>query len=129
MKSRVFLVQEAVRGEKFDLRDARRFGDIHTILDSTERPMFSPGKCLKKLKEAFQDLTEEDYVLTSGSDQVAIFLAGMAIMATDLKKVKYLRWERAIDSEGKRTGKGYYVSVTVPVKKLFTFQTKPKNSH
>jgi hypothetical protein len=119
MKNRVvYLVQEPTKSV-LDLTSAHEYGRIETLLTSSDRPTHAPGPCLKILRDKLAGMKKDDFIMWAGGDMTGVFLAGLVIAELPFKQINVLRWERQINLEGERTGKGFYMPVTVNKQELF----------
>lgn len=130
MRPTVFLIHESPRDDRFDYSKAREFGDIRIVLSSSEKPTRAPIRSLKKIIRVLKEMQPYDYVVSTGSDQVAILLAGVALMYTSLEKITYLRWNRPLDEFGNRLP-GHYIPVTIPLRNFSKLKdsSKPSNNN
>lgn len=103
----VYVIQEP--GPNRDFSSAQRYGTLSFVLQRGDRPSYLPGPVYAKLRKALKDFTDQDYVIWAGGDPMASILAGMVLRDLPLREVNFLRWERERDSNGKKTGCGYYV--------------------
>ena len=100
-----------------DLSDASRYGKLEVVLDPNEQPQFLPAPSIKKARAILKDFSPEDYILwAGGGDPIAVMICCM-IASEKSPTVNVLRWERNIESGGRDRRKGWYMPVTLELRK------------
>jgi hypothetical protein len=118
--SKVFVINRPIKN-KFgwtpDLSDATRYGSMEVIFEPEDKPQFLPGPCLQKARKAMKDFGPEDYILwPGGGDPIAVMIVCM--IAGEMSfKVNVLRWERNNDEGERDRRKGWYMPVTLELRK------------
>lgn len=98
--SRVFVIQNQHKlsstGDalepKFDLRKARKFGELVDLLSPTARP-FNPDHCIGVLREKLADYHVNDYLLLIGNPALIGFAVSVAAELSPTGRVRLLQWD------------------------------------
>ena len=120
MLTTVYVVNRPVKN-KFgwmpDLTDATRYGKLEVVFEANEKPQFLPGPSILKARRIMEDFGPDDYLLwPGGGDPIAVMITCM-IAAEKSPQVQVLRWERNIEEGERDRRKGWYMPVTLELKK------------
>jgi len=87
---KVFMAQA---NDRIDTTDAKRFGEIVTVVDRPGEPSVAPRSMLYDIKKGLADYTHGDYILPTGSP---IVIAAVAMLAARKSngEINMLRWDR-----------------------------------
>lgn len=106
-ESVVYVIQEPGPGRDFS--SAQRYGRVEFLLSRDDKPSFTPGPVLQKLRRVMHRIQPGSYITWAGGDPMAPVLAGIVLRELNMVDVKFLRWERERNENRVRTGRGYYV--------------------
>jgi|TARA_R100001082_G_C4366112_1_gene162024 hypothetical protein len=120
VNSKVYVVSRP-RENKFgwtpDLTDATRYGALEIVFESNDKPQFLPAPCIAKARRIMKGFSPEDYILwPGGGDPTAVMVVCM-IAAEMSPVVNVLRWERNFDEGERDRRKGWYMPVTLEMRK------------
>lgn len=119
----VFLVQRPapVRNSGWtpDLSKAARYGTVIELLGDRDRPSFYPDASFHKLASRMNNFDQnEDYILWAGGDAAALVMLGVVLEQFKVTHFRWLRFNRDVAPDGKRTGTGEYVPVLIDTASL-----------
>lgn len=109
----VFVIQRAKpteRGWVPDLSPAAQHGRIEFIFDAHEKPGLDPFTAMKKMRRKLAGYRDGDCLVWLGGDHVALGMAFVLASQINQGKVRFLRWDRTLDTDGRRSG-GHYIPV------------------
>ena len=118
--SKVYVVNRPVKN-KFgwtpDLSDASRYGTLEIIYEPNDKPQFLPGPSIQKARRIMKNFSSEDYLLwPGGGDPIAVMITCM-IAGEKANTINVLRWERNKEEGERDRRKGYYMPVTLELRK------------
>lgn len=120
-KSRVFITQRPkpkANGFMPDLTPATEFGEIVYVFDSNDYVFASPEISMERAKQVLDDFDPDNdhllYPMTGDPAAVYIIAMIMGYWFSD-KNISWLRWDRNVDSNGKRVKSGAYVPINIPL--------------
>ena len=118
--SKVYVVTRP-RENKFgwtpDLTDAARYGKLEVVFEPNEKPQFLPSPSIQKARKIMKDFSADDYILwPGGGDPIAVMVV-IAIASELSPVVRILRWERNIEEGERDRRKGWYMPVTLELRK------------
>jgi hypothetical protein len=112
MNPRVFLIAEpSVRhnGEFPTLTPLAEYGDIKTVIPSSLYVSRHPDTAMQIIQTKMKDFDpERDYLVWAGGDTLGAVLVGAFLYShvPEGVKIRWLRWQRNRDKDGKRTESG-----------------------
>lgn len=119
---RVYVAQESMTRDREtgqwvprDLSSAHRYGTIHYVLTQRDQPSLAPGPTLNKAQSMLRDFKPDDYILSCGGDPAALAIVTTALKELGFRRVNYLRWDKEIGLDGRRTGSGFYTPTIMPL--------------
>lgn len=117
--TKVFIVNQPVQnrfGVMYNVSPATQYGEIHFVFTADFGiPSDDPEGSVQRAREVLSDIDHGDYIAWAGGDPLGMVIA--ATVAADYLdgEIRYLRWDRGVNSEGVRSSKrGYYSPVLVP---------------
>lgn len=118
--SKVYVVNRPLKN-KFgwtpDLSDASRYGTIEVVFEENDNPQFLPGPAIQKARRKMKNFSSEDYILwPGGGDPIAVMVVA-AIAGEMSPTVRILRWERNNEDGDRDRRKGWYMPVTLELRK------------
>jgi hypothetical protein len=101
MTSKVFIPQRVKRFDRssgqasnaFDFSAAAQFGQLTTILDDMDDPMFL-ALLTPKIREALNSFKEDDYLVAVGDPSVIAICSGIILRRQ--KRLNLLKWDRKL---------------------------------
>ena len=100
-----------------DLSDASRYGTLEVVFEPNEKPQFLPSPSIHKARQKLKDFGPDDYILwPGGGDPIAVMVV-IAIASELSPVVRILRWERNIEEGERDRRKGWYMPVTLELRK------------
>jgi hypothetical protein len=119
--SRVYVVNRPVKN-KFgwvpDLSDASRYGTLEVVFEPQDKPQYLPGPSLQKARRKMKGYSDDDYLLwPGGGDPIAVMIVCM-VAGEQADVVNVLRWERNIEEGTRDRRKGWYMPVTLELRKV-----------
>lgn len=119
----VYLVQRPtpVRNSGWtpDVSQADRYGTVVELLGERDKPSFYPDACFHKLASRLSTFNQDqDYILWAGGDAVSLVMLGVVLEQCKVTHFRWLRFNRAVGADGKRTGSGEYVPVLIDTASL-----------
>ena len=117
---KVFVVNRPTKN-KFgwtpDLSDASRYGALEVVFEENDKPQFLPGPSIQKARRIMKDFGPEDYILwPGGGDPIAVMVV-VAIAGEMSPTVRILRWERNQEDGERDRRKGWYMPVSLELRK------------
>ncbi len=121
MASTVFLVQSpppyypAGKPPVYkDLSSAVQYGRLVNLLEDGVWASLDPKKAAREIEAGLIRFNSDiDYVCFAGGDPVALAMTLLTLRNGGFETVRYLTWERERDTDGARTGRGYYRPVVI----------------
>jgi hypothetical protein len=119
--SSVYIVQRPVQN-KFgwvpDLSDATRYGTLNVVFEPQDKPQYLPGPSLHKARSKMKNFCDSDYLLWGGGgDPIAVMICTL-VASENASVVNVLRWERAKEGGERDRRKGWYLPVTIELRKV-----------
>ena len=107
-----------------DLTDASRYGKLIPIFEDNDNPQFLPGPSIQKARRILKSFSPEDYILwPGGGDPTAVMIVSM--IAGEISPiVNVLRWERNIEQGGRDRRIGWYMPLTLELRKEANYGNK-----
>ena len=100
-----------------DLTDATRYGELEVVFEPNEKPQFLPSPSIQKARRIMKDFSPEDFLLwPGGGDPTAVMIVSM-IAGEVSPIVNVLRWERNIEQGGRDRRVGWYMPLTLELRK------------
>ena len=100
-----------------DLTDASRYGKLVPIFEDNDNPQFLPGPSIQKARRIMKNFSPEDFLLwPGGGDPTAVMIVSM-IAGEVSPIVNVLRWERNIEQGGRDRRIGWYMPLTLELRK------------
>lgn len=98
-----------------DLSSAHRYGRIRHIWPaSAPAASMVPGPVLRTMLQELRDFKPgSDFVSHNGGDPMGLALIFLALRELGHREVQFLRYDREIGQDGRRSGRGFYVPVVV----------------
>jgi hypothetical protein len=117
--SRVFVINqphERPNLPAYDVSPASQYGEIIFLFRADQpAPSADPGWATRHAYRVLRNFSADDFLVWAGGDPLgAVIAASVAADVTD-GKLKYLKWERARNRTGERTGGGYYVPLVLDI--------------
>jgi hypothetical protein len=107
-----------------DLTDASRYGKLVPIFEDNDNPQFLPGPSIQKARRILKSFSPEDYILwPGGGDPTAVMIVSM-IAGEVSPIVNVLRWERNIEQGGRDRRVGWYMPLTLELRKESSYGNK-----
>ena len=107
-----------------DLTDASRYGKLVPIFEDNDNPQFLPGPSIQKARRIMKDFNPEDFLLwPGGGDPTAVMIVSM-IAGEVSPIVNVLRWERNIEQGGRDRRIGWYMPLTLELRKEANYGNK-----
>ena len=107
-----------------DLTDASRYGKLIPIFEDNDNPQFLPGPSIQKARRIMKNFNPEDFLLwPGGGDPTAVMIVSM--IAGEISPiVNVLRWERNIEQGGRDRRIGWYMPLTLELRKEANYGNK-----
>ena len=101
MNSKVFIPQRVKRFDHdsgqtknaFDFSAAAQFGELKTILDDADDPLFL-ALLTQKIRESLAAFSENDYLVAVGDPSVIAVCSGLILRRQ--KRLNMLKWDRKL---------------------------------
>tara|TARA_R100000808_G_C2112835_1_gene126403 strand:+ start:60 stop:446 length:387 start_codon:yes stop_codon:yes gene_type:complete len=107
-----------------DLTDASRYGKLVPIFEDNDNPQFLPGPSIQKARRILKSFSPDDYLLwAGGGDPTAVMIVSM-IAGEVSPIVNVLRWERNIEQGGRDRRVGWYMPLTLELRKESSYGNK-----
>tara|TARA_R110000744_G_scaffold324735_1_gene430524 strand:+ start:572 stop:958 length:387 start_codon:yes stop_codon:yes gene_type:complete len=107
-----------------DLTDASRYGKLVPIFEDNDNPQFLPGPSIQKARRIMKNFSPEDFLLwPGGGDPTAVMIVSM-IAGEVSPIVNVLRWERNIEQGGRDRRIGWYMPLTLELRKEANYGNK-----
>ena len=114
---RVFVANQPLpsrQGMTYDVSPAMQYGEIRFVFaDGDPVPSRNLDAAIDHAYSVLQTVREEDYLVWAGGDPLSMVIVSSIISDYLDGKIRYLKWERARDGQGRRTSGGYYVPMIV----------------
>ena len=107
-----------------DLTDASRYGKLVPIFEDNDNRQFLPGPSIQKARRIMKNFSPEDFLLwPGGGDPTAVMIVSM-IAGEVSPIVNVLRWERNIEQGGRDRRIGWYMPLTLELRKEANYGNK-----
>lgn len=115
----VYVVQEpkpGPRGFIYDISPAMSLGALTFVFDAQSQPGLMPGPAVHHARNVLKDFGPDDYLLWAGGDPTALAIVSAVVSELTHGHFRFLRWERERDANAQRTGRGFYLPVSLNVR-------------
>lgn len=111
-------VPQSANRATYNVSPAMEYGNIRFIFTQDKFPSPSADlvNAIEHAWECLKDYDcENDFIVWAGGDPISMLIVAPILYEVSTGVVKYLKYERGRDDDGRPTGKGYYVPLVVGV--------------